>query len=445
MLEVVVNPLTREAKGLVKETGPLSEIPEAAFELARKKVLWRKEGQAPPRELVEMNPDRRDVTGTWPSGRYDPELDVVSYHLLYLVAGLLSTPYSGETRLVKDVTHLLVKASLEHLEARAGPEGALSLMRDLLDPQELVQSGRDYRLWGTVIKREVVLAESLSAVQGMKGMAKADTTPSTMDRRRRMFAVDWKAFLPLLGTKELRLTDWYIVSAEDETGKKRSCILVSLSNLLDLYARLVAAEVLGYMNTVREKGKGLQVHERLRALGETLRTVSGGIYKPAATLGTPKSLNPGHFPPCIRYTLEGVTTGSRNYAISVLLTSFLSYARIAPQGRDSKISDYLKDMAVITEEILPLIRQAAERCQPPLFEDQPLERLNVHYHLGFGLRGDIKLEDSGASKWYFPPNCEKIQRESPPLCRPDDFCKRIKNPLHYYFLKEREAGGKGSP
>lgn len=427
MLEVVVNPLSREAKEVVRESRPLSEIPEAAFELARKKVLWRKDGKRPPRDLLEV----------------DPELDIVSYHLLYQAAGLLFTPYSGETRLVKEVTHLLVRARLEHLEARAGPEGALNLMCDLLDPQELVKVSSDYRLWGTVVKREVVMAESLSTVRGMRG--EIDAAPSPMDRRRMMFAVDWKAFLPLLGTKELKLTDWHIVAAEDEAGRKRSCILVSLSNLLDLYARLVAAEASKYMNVIMEKGKGLQVHERLRALGETLRTVSSGIYRAAPTLGTPKRLNPGHFPPCIRYTLDGVTTGSRNYAVSVLLTSFLSYARIAPQGRDSKISDYVKDIAAVTEEILPLIGQAAERCQPPLFEDQPLERLNVHYHLGFGLKGEIKLENSGASKWYFPPNCQKIQRESPPLCRPDEFCKRIKNPLHYYFLKERETGRKESP
>jgi DNA primase large subunit len=93
---------------------------------------------------------------------------------------------------------------------------------------------------------------------------------------------------------------------------------------------------------------------------------------------------------------------------------------------------------VLTDEILPLIYEAASRCSPPLFEDQPMEKMNVHYHLGLGLSSQVKLENSGNSSWYFPPNCEKIRRESPGLCRPDETCAQIKNPLTYYFSKFRK-------
>ena len=91
------------------------------------------------------------------------------------------------------------------------------------------------------------------------------------------------------------------------------------------------------------------------------------------------------------------------------------------------------------DEFIPLIYEAAERCNPPLFEDEPLEKMNVSYHLGLGLNEDPSLENTGQSKWYVPPNCEKIQREAPPLCVPDALCKKINNPITYYFVKMKDA------
>jgi DNA primase large subunit len=68
-----------------------------------------------------------------------------------------------------------------------------------------------------------------------------------------------------------------------------------------------------------------------------------------------------------------------------------------------------------------------------------MEKMNVHYHLGLGLSSQARLENSGNSNWYFPPNCEKIRRESPGLCKPDETCRRIKNPLTYYFVKFKKG------
>ena len=42
-------------------------------------------------------------------------------------------------------------------------------------------------------------------------------------------------------------------------------------------------------------------------------------------------LNPDAFPPCIKSTVEGVSSGGRNDAIVLLLTSFASYARLYPR------------------------------------------------------------------------------------------------------------------
>ena len=152
------------------------------------------------------------------------------------------------------------------------------------------------------------------------------------------------------------------------------------------------------------------------------------------------------FPPCVKEALKGVPSGLRNYAITVLLTSFLSYARICPNPsrRDVRIKDCLSDLSVIEREILPVIIEAGNRCKPPLFEDQPHEIKNIWYHLGFGLTDKPTLEDSGNSTWYFPPNCDKIRANAPQLCKPDRHCRAIKNPLTYYlrrlYLENRAKG-----
>lgn len=92
-------------------------------------------------------------------------------------------------------------------------------------------------------------------------------------------------------------------------------------------------------------------------------------------------------------------------------------------------------MRVITEEILPIIIEAGNRCSPPLFEDQPNEIKNIWYHLGFGYTANPTLEDSGNSTWYFPPNCDKIKANAPQLCTPDKHCRYIRNPLTYYLRR----------
>ena len=153
------------------------------------------------------------------------------------------------------------------------------------------------------------------------------------------------------------------------------------------------------------------------------------------------------FPPCVKIALGGVPSGLRNYAITVLLTSFLSYARLCPNPprRDVRIRDCVSDLSIVEKEILPVIIEAGNRCNPPLFEDQPHEVKNIWYHLGFGLTDKPTLEDSGNSTWYFPPNCSKIRANAPQLCKPDRHCRNIKNPLTYYlrrlYLENRGKAG----
>ncbi len=152
------------------------------------------------------------------------------------------------------------------------------------------------------------------------------------------------------------------------------------------------------------------------------------------------------FPPCVKRALSGVPSGMRNYAITVLLTSFLSYARFcpSPQRKDVKMRDCVDNIREIEEEVISVIVEAGNRCSPPLFEDQPNEIKNVWYHLGFGFTEKPDIEDSGNSVWYFPPNCDKIRANAPALCNPDEFCRGVKNPLSYYMKRLFMEKKKGS-
>ena len=90
------------------------------------------------------------------------------------------------------------------------------------------------------------------------------------------------------------------------------------------------------------------------------------------------------------------------------------------------------NLEITENEVLPLIYEAAQRCVPPLFDDQPQEKVNINAKLGFGMHSVLKLDHEGETTWYTPMSCEKIKLHLPHLCKPDDLCKKIGNPLSYY-------------
>jgi DNA primase large subunit len=150
-----------------------------------------------------------------------------------------------------------------------------------------------------------------------------------------------------------------------------------------------------------------------------------------------ESMEEEAFPPCVRISLAGVGAGLRNFAITVFLTSFLSYARLFPSfsifNREKKILLGEKEIHIIREEIVPQIIAAGNNCRPPLFQDNEIEKLNVFYHLGLGLSDAPTPNDFGKSKWYIPPNCEKVRQNAPSLCQPDKFCLQ-----DFYSIQDRE-------
>ncbi|MCE5213949.1 MAG: DNA primase [Methanobacterium sp.] len=145
------------------------------------------------------------------------------------------------------------------------------------------------------------------------------------------------------------------------------------------------------------------------------------------------------FPPCVKMVLDGIKSGGRNDAIILFLTPFLSYARLYPdvfrRNITLKVSDVDPQLEAVEKEILPLIYEAAERCTPPLFEDQPQEKVNINAKMGFGMHSEIELKHEGETTWYTPMGCEKVKLHLPSLCKPDEICKKIGNPLSYYIRR----------
>ncbi len=380
--------------GAAKDFPSIRDLPDEVFEVAKKKIL------------IGEKLESREVK--W---------DVLSFYLLLQAAAKYGRG-SREARTVKDVVQAITEARI------------WSLLSNYADKSDY---GYDVKFVCGLFSQffEVRPAEELSTA------LEEELRRASQNQRegRLRYAVEWKRLLPVLRARKRSLTDFYIAEGY---------AFLSLTDLINLSKAAIEASIDEFLQ--RKNGKG---DERLEELGNLISKASSNpkylssyvskLRLPRRAAGRVKDfrLRPEFFPPCIMQTLEGVTSGSRNYAITVLLTSFLSYARISPIGskKDAKMSDYVKDIKVVTEEILPLVEEAAKRCSPPLFEDQPIEKLNVAYHLGFGLTGEFRLEDSGRSNWYFTPNCEKVRRESPSLCIPDEDCKDIKNPLSYYTRK----------
>ena len=155
----------------------------------------------------------------------------------------------------------------------------------------------------------------------------------------------------------------------------------------------------------------------------------GGSVKASA-------LNPKAFPPCVKKVMEGMKSGGRNDAIIMFLTPFISYARLYPSVFSENVSKQISDvdptLLIVQNEVLPIIFGAAERCSPPLFEDQPQDKVNLNAKLGFGMHQTPELKNEGETTWYTPMSCEKVKIHLPSLCKPDENCKKIGNPLSYY-------------
>ena len=298
-------------------------------------------------------------------------------------------------------------------------------------------------------------------------MSRAEIIDEVMDEIKTDGSIKWNSLKEVIATKKLSLTDLLIDEGNiilqeedfmykygdkfhDRSPERMYNILIGDSIKELILSRLIMQKTEEYIQRIKEMSKRIEIHPAIIKIAEDLKEFipeeiskynqyyagSGGIYGSVQA----GKLNPDAFPPCIKSTVEGVSSGGRNDAIVLLLTSFASYARLYPRifasDETVKVSDMDPDLSITENEILPLIFDAADNCSPPLFEDQPQEKINIISKLGFGMHDRVDINHEGETKWYTPMSCEKIKIHLPNLCHPDKSCKGINNPLSCYGHKK---------
>ncbi|WP_432645294.1 DNA primase large subunit PriL [Methanobrevibacter sp.] len=321
---------------------------------------------------------------------------------------------------------------------------------------------RETRLF--VESQGLLILERLSKIPPM---SRAEIIDEVLDEVKIDNSIKWKSLKDIIATKKLKLTDLLIDDGDiilqeddflnrfadrfhDRSPDRMYGILIGDSVKEQILSRLIMQKTEEYIKRIKEMSARIEIHPAIIKIGEELKEFipneiskynqyyagSGGIYGSVQA----GKLNPDAFPPCIQETVNGVSSGGRNDAIVLLLTSFASYARLYPRifasDETVKVSDMDPDLTITENEILPLIFDAADNCTPPLFEDQPQEKINIISKLGFGMHDKVDINHEGETKWYTPMSCEKIKIHLPNLCHPEKSCKGINNPLSCYGRKK---------
>ncbi len=413
-----LDPFVDEAKKLVETSPSLDSMPQEIVDRAIARVKWSSRDM-----VVELDAEAIRA-------------DVLSFYLMCQGVAAVSYPYSREARRISDATKETIKYRMYDLFKRGHEDLCLGVVKRSLKLVPL-EGGDGVKLGGVEIPRD-----DLNKIRNRR---LAEDGIETIDDRLLpqylpRYAMRWTDLAPLLRHRRAELTKLYLVNGR---------AVITPRDLWDLFSNFIAVRTEEYLASVYERFSDIGApSQRLTEVGERISS----LLPPELELRerfarVPRGkLRMEFFPPCVKIAMGGVGSGVRNYAITVLLTSFLSYARASPSGRAAtRIGDFIKDISVIRDEIAAPIFEAAERCKPPFFKDQPQEKANIYYHLGFGMMTEPRLEESGKSKWYRVPNCSKIQLSAPPLCDPDELCRKIKNPLTYYFrrLSEHARSGAG--
>lgn len=408
----VLDPFTREAKEIVRSSPPLERLPPEIIERAIQRTRWKTGREM----VVDPNPESIRV-------------DVLSFYLMCQAVAAVSYPYSRETHLVSEATKETMKYRMYDLFKRGYEDFCLETVRRSFKFRQL-ELKDEIRLGDVRIPHEDFfrLRNRCLDKNGIKIVS-----DRVLIQYLPKYAVRWTDLAPLLKHRRLGLTELYLING---------WAVITPRELWDLFAGFMAVRTEEYIASVYERFADAGGASKFYTdIGEKIASFlppEVELRERFAKIPRAK-LRPEFFPPCVKKALAGVGSGARNYAITVLLTSFLSYARISPSGKAvSRIADFIDDISIVRDEIVPLIFEAAERCNPPLFKDQPQEKANIFYHLGFGMVHEPRLEDSGKSKWYRTPNCSKIKVAAPILCDPDDLCREVRNPLTYYYKKLAE-------
>lgn len=410
-----LDPFLPEAKELVRRSPPLDSLSEDIVELAVKRAGWESGREM----MVDFSAEA-------------VRADVLSFYLMCQGVAAVSHPYSRESRLVTEATKETIRYRMYDLFKRGYATACLDTVSRSLKFVEL--KGDDgLKLGDVAIPREdcLKLRDRCLVKEGIdinREMIDEYTLPQYLPK----YAVRWTDLAPLLKHRRLELSELYIVNG---------WAVITPRELWNIFASLIAVRTEEYIASLYERLMETAAPKLFMEVGERISAIlpSEIGLEERALVPMRGRLRPECFPPCIKKIMGGVGAGGRNFAIVMLLTPFLSYARISPSGRAiTRMADFIDDISIVRDEIAPLVFEAAERCNPPLFSDQPQEKANVFYHMGFGMTIEPRIGDSGKSKWYRCLNCDKVRVQAPALCDPDEVCRRVKNPLTYYYRRLAE-------
>jgi len=364
----------------------------------------------------------------------DESIDVISF-FLYCQA-LSKRPFSSESRFFATQISKIYKSRLEEaliLEKEKKHEliGSIKEIIEVLPFQILdINKILDYRF----NKKKGIAQEEAFIFYKESGLEITDDIIRDLEKLK---------FIKISGESQnpKLLPDYYFIKWTDaeslvhytESYIIKGHILVDKSTMLLAYRKKMEQKIIGYIKKISDKTKNL----KLPIYEEIFKEVSKLSGSLSEIEIQSEELNPEVYPPCVIKALSGVGAGDRNYAITLFLSSFLSYSRLIPStkifSKDEKPSLDEKQINILIKEVIPLILSAASKCNPPFLEDQPQEELNIYYHLGFGLAYPT-IDNFGRSKWYIPPGCAKVKENAPSLCEPDSFCN-----MYFYEVTNKET------
>lgn len=425
-----INPFSEEGKQIVREFGDLNSIyqengdlielvirsrsqdisdeesiPHNIFHLALKRIEWYIK--------KKNNPDFNYKKYSY---LYNPKItrfDVIAFYLLTQAISVKFGPNSRESRVMVESQGKLMESRLGELLMNEKKELLRNISNNLLETEV----------------KWTMFPQLLSS-------RKLKLTQLVLDRGN--IILDKEDFMENLGYK-----------LENRDPDKMYELLIGDQIKELIINRIIMQKTEDYIKEVYKKSlKKVEPNPLLLDLADKVsdilnQPVPGYGYGGSSGKVEASPLNQEAFPPCVKLVLEGMKSGGRNDAIILFLTPFLSYARLYPdvfrRNTTVRISDVDPELEAVEKEILPLIYEAAERCTPPLFEDQPQEKVNINAKMGFGMHSQIELKHEGETTWYTPMSCEKVKLHLPSLCKPDKTCKNIGNPLSYYIRKKTDA------
>ncbi|WP_308574699.1 DNA primase [uncultured Methanosphaera sp.] len=429
-----INPFSSEAKKIVSKLGNINnlnkpdttlksiiemtrnqelkkELPETIKQLALKKYEW-----ALNRKLKDY--DHREYQYLFNPELY--EYDVVSFYLLCQIIAMEYGSDSYEANEVLQMQHDLITQRLEKIAVDT-PELLSVILNELTDTSNLY--------WYDI--KEILQIGN----------------------------IEFNKLLLVNGRIIIEYDDFYEQFADKIEGRRPHDIYQIVAGNF-IKTRLITSYITYYMkeymkNVDEMSKKQVEPNPLMKQAAEEIRKIQVKTdeikYKnqPKGSFSDdkPTPYNPEAFPPCVKECIKGIKSGGRNDAIVLFLTPFASYARLYPgifsQKKQVKITDVDPSLNITHDQVIPLIYDAAQSCRPPLFKDQPQEKININAKLGFGMHDELKREYEGETHWYTPMSCDKIKLHMPHICKPNKDCVKIGNPLTYYnrMRKIKQKGG----